>query len=398
MTPGPARSAGNGGAGVLTTDLERALLRELVAEYKRLNVDFFRGTLTLPTLELSETTRRLGCWNEERRSIELSREALLTHGWGVVSEVLKHEMAHQYVSEVLQERSETAHGPAFRGVCARLGIDGAATGLPAGGTGGDDGEKRLVDRIARLLALAESPNVHEAEAAASAAQRLMLKYNLDVSKGSQGRAYGFLHVGKASGRVGEAERMLAMILGRHFFVEVIWVPVYRVQEGKRGTVLELCGSEANLKMADYVHAFLTNTAEQLWGEHKRQEGIRSNRDRRVFLAGVMTGFADKLATQSVKHREEGLVWVRDADLDGYFRKRHPRVRHIRYAGGRKNEAYAHGKRAAAGPAIGGASTETAREPNPSAACKPGNWAVDRARQQIEASGSRHLPMYRPRAS
>ena len=38
-------------------------MRELVAEYKRLNDDFFRGTLTLPTLELSDTRTRLGCWN-----------------------------------------------------------------------------------------------------------------------------------------------------------------------------------------------------------------------------------------------------------------------------------------------------------------------------------------------
>jgi hypothetical protein len=327
----------------LPLDLERALMRELVVEWKRLNEEFFRGTLALPTLELSESTSRLGCWNAARRSIELSREALLSHGWGVISEVLKHEMAHQYVSEVLRETDETAHGPAFRGVCQRLGVDGAARGLPTAGA--DEGEKRLIDRIARLLALAESPNVHEAEAAASAAQRLMLKYNLDVAGGKHARAYGFLHVGKPSGRVSEAERMLAMILGRYFFVEVIWVPVYRVLEGKRGTVLELCGSDANLAMAEYVHAFLTNTAEQLWVEHKRQAHIRSNRDRRVFLAGVMTGFADKLAREGAKHREEGLVWVKDADLGGYFRKRHPRVRHVRYAGSRKNEAYAHGKAA-----------------------------------------------------
>jgi hypothetical protein len=230
-------------------------------------------------------------------------------------------------------------------VCARLGIDAAATGLPT--RTADEGERRLIDRIARLLALAESPNAHEAEAAASAAQRLMLKYNLDVggTHASAPRAYRFLHVGKPTGRVSEAERLLAMILGRYFFVDVIWVPVYRVLEGKRGTVLELCGSEPNLAMAEYVHAFLTNTAEQLWAEHKRSEKIRSNRDRRVFLAGVMTGFADKLARQSVMHQEEGLVWVRDADLGGFFRKRHPHIRHVRYAGNRKNEAYAHGKAA-----------------------------------------------------
>jgi hypothetical protein len=326
----------------LTEELERALLHEVVAEYKRLNEEFFRGTLRLPTLEFRRTSARLGTWDAATRTLTLSREALIDHGWGALCEVLKHEMAHQYVSEVLGEQSETAHGPAFRGVCVRLGIDAAAAGLPSHTR--DPVERRLVDRIARLLALAGSPNIHEAEAAASAAQRLMLKYNLDVADGTR-RSYGFLHVGKPTGRVTEAERILAMILGRYYFVEVIWVPVYRALEGKRGTVLELCGSEANLAMAEYVHAFLTNTADQLWAEHKRSARIRSNRDRRVFLAGVMTGFADKLAGQAVKHREEGLVWVRDADLGGYFKKRHPHVRHVRYAGHRKNEAYAHGKAA-----------------------------------------------------
>jgi hypothetical protein len=339
--PAPGQTAGTTPG--LTVELERALVRELAAEYRRLNEEFFRGSLTAASLELSDDTARLGCWKAWSRSIELSRAAVLGHGWGVVSEVLKHEMAHQYVTEVLQQTDETAHGPAFRAVCARLGIDAAATGVPLA-TVSDDEERRVVDRIARLLALAESPNVHEAEAAASAAQRLMLKYNLDAGRANV-RAYRFVQVGKPSGRVSEAERMLAVILGRFYFVEVIWVPVYRVLEGKRGTVLELCGSEANLAVAEYVHAFLTNTAEQLWQEHKRTERIRGNRDRRVFLAGVMTGFRDKLARQSEKHREEGLVWVRDADLDGYFRKRHPRVRNVRYAGNRKNEAYAHGKAA-----------------------------------------------------
>jgi hypothetical protein len=327
----------------LSCDLERALVRELAVEYRRLNDDFFRGSLTQPALELRETTGKLGEWDAATRTIALSRAALLKHGWGVFSEVLKHEMAHQYVSEVLGETSETAHGPAFRSLCGRLGIDAAAAGLPSHRR--DEGEQRIVDRIARLLALAESPNAHEAEAAASAAQRLMLKYNVDVAAAASKRTYGFLHVGKPSGRITEAQRILAMILGRYFFVEVIWVPVYRVLEGKRGTVLELCGSEANLAMADYVHAFLTNTAEQLWADHKKRARIRGNRDRRVFLAGVMTGFADKLATEAVQHREEGLVWVRDADLGGYFRQRHPRIRHVRYAGNRKNEAYAHGKAA-----------------------------------------------------
>jgi hypothetical protein len=255
-------------------------------------------------------------------------------------------MAHQYVHEVLGEHAETPHGPAFRSTCARLGIDAAATGMPSrGGTDGDPATARVVERIARLLALAESSNRHEAENAAVAAQRLMLKHNLDVRHDRAARSYSHRHLGAPTGRVGEAERILAMVLGKHFFVEVIWVPVYRPLEAKRGSVLEICGSPANLEIAEYVHAFLLHTAERLWEEHKRALGIAGNRDRRTYLAGVMSGFADKLARQKQKHKEEGLVWVRDADLGGFLRARHPHIRHVRHAGARRNEAFSQGQQA-----------------------------------------------------
>jgi predicted SprT family Zn-dependent metalloprotease len=324
----------------LTLDLERALLRELSAEYKRINDAVFRRALTPPSIQLVSSGSRLGCWTRATRTLELSRSLVTLHGWGVIVEVLKHEMAHQYVHEVLKETVETPHGPTYRDVCKRLGIDGSAAGLPAAR---ENGEERIVERVARLLALAASPNVHEAEAAASAAQRLMLKYNVDLAKDAGTRGYAFAHVGRATGRVTESERILAMVLGKHYFVEVIWVPVYRALEGKRGSVLELCGSPANLAMAEYVHAFLTDTAERLWRDHRRTFSLRGNRDRRTYLAGVMSGFAEKLSRQAVTHREEGLVWVQDADLVNYFRRRHPHVRHVRYAGNRKNEAFVRGR-------------------------------------------------------
>jgi len=259
--------------------------------------------------------------------------------------VLKHEMAHQFVHEVLGKTDETAHGPAFRDLCDRLGIDQSAAGMPRAEET-DDEAARVLERIAKLLALAESANVNEAQAAMSAAQRLMLKHNLEsIGQGRRPHAYGFRHLGKPTGRVNEAERLLGSILGSHFFVEVIWVSVYRPSEGKHGSVLEVCGTPANLEMAAYVHAFLTHTSEQLWREHKRSKRIRGDRDRRTFLAGVMVGFLEKLNAQRVQNKEAGMVWVGDSDLEDYYRKRHPRISHIRHAGQRRTEAHHHGREA-----------------------------------------------------
>jgi hypothetical protein len=328
----------------LTAALEASLVRELRATWWQMNEAFFRSALRPAVIELVPTRHTLGRWTPATRTIEMSRPLLLEQPWPAVIEVLKHEMAHQYVHEVLGETSQTPHGRAFQETCARLGVDARAAGMPET-TPSPGGDEKIVERIARLLALAESPNQHEAEAAMAAAQRLMLKHNLEVARSEAARDYRHVHLGRPSGRVAEHERVVAMILGMHFFVEGIWVPAYRPLEGKRGSVLEICGSRSNLAIAEYVHGFLHETAERLWRDHRQARGIRTNRDRRTFLAGVMVGFADKLAKQEKTSRSEGLVWVKDADLAGYFKRRHPYVRHVRHTGQRRTDAWAQGREA-----------------------------------------------------
>jgi hypothetical protein len=325
--------------------MDHALVRALLADYQQLNQTFFAGLLRAPAIELVATGSRLGLWNGSTRTISLSRSLLLHHPWGVAVEVLKHEMAHQYVADVIGETNESAHGQAFRTVCERLGVDPTASGFPSGQP---QTQSRVIERVARLLALAESSNRHEAEAAMAAAQKLMLKHNIDECATCADRSYRFRHLGKPNGRVNEHDRILAIILNKHFFVEVIWVPVYRPLEAKRGSVLEVCGTSDNLEMADYVHSFLSNTADRLWNEHKRANHLKANRDRRVYLAGVMSGFLEKLDQQSRHQRQAGLVWVKDGKLQGYYRKRHPYIRNARYFGRKRTEAYDHGKQAGRG--------------------------------------------------
>lgn len=336
--------------GELSARLEAALLREIAEQYRHLALSYFKGALRIPQFELVPSRARLGRWMEETRTIELSRPLVLEQPWGVVVEVLKHEMAHQYVVEVLGERTETAHGPRFKAVCTRLGIDAAASGMPipkseASAASAPGDKQRIAERIARLLALAESPNVHEAEAAMAAAQRLLLKHNIELREARVAQGYVWRHLGAPTGRTTEAERVLSLILGKHFFVEAIWVPVYRPLLGKRASILEICGTPENVEIAEYVHGYLVQTADRLWFEHKVEQGILGNRERRTFLAGVMSGMSEKLAREAKKNASTGLVWVADGDLDDFLRARHPYVRHIRYAGQRRTDAYAHGREA-----------------------------------------------------
>lgn len=322
----------------LSVELERAALRQVRVTYIEYNHSLFGNQLRTPSFCWLDAAAELGVWRGEHREIGLARALLTKHGWGVLVEVLKHEMAHQYVDEVLREGAEGPHGPSFRRVCEERGIDARSLGLPVAQRG-DTPEGRVLERVAKLLALAESPNAHEAQAAMSAAQRLMLKYNIDALLASGAHHYAFRHLGKPSGRVEESQRVLSSILSEHFFVEAIWVPVYRPVEQKRGSVLEICGTPHNLELAEYVHAFLTRTAQQLWLEHKKLHHIRRNAHRRAFVTGVMSGFSKKLEAERGKNQEAGLVWQGDAELLRYFRRRHPHVRWTRPSGRYDRETY-----------------------------------------------------------
>ncbi|MEM9694570.1 MAG: SprT-like domain-containing protein [Myxococcota bacterium] len=331
-------------AAPLTAELEASLLRELMRTWHEVNHGRFHGALHPPSMRLNDTSTYLGRWNHEHRTIEVSRPLVLERPWHAVVEVLKHEMAHQYAHEVLRAFDETAHGAAFQRVCRRFGIDAAASGEPAAA---DPRRNKLIERVEDLLRLAQSDNPHEAENAAAAAHKIMLKHNISLVEGEPGarKNYAVRTVGEPKGRTSEAEHILAGILTRHFFVQGIWVPAYRPRDGKRGSVLELCGTPENLELAAYVHGFLLDAGERLWTDYKRAHGIRRNRERRRFIAGVMEGFRERLQREQAHHEERGLVWRGDPALQAFYRERHPHVRAVRLQGHGLNQTRQQGREA-----------------------------------------------------
>ncbi len=331
-------------AASLGRELEHRLLRRLVLEWEDINWRYFKEALRPPVLELSSAETTLGMWRSQVRTIAMSRASLLTRPWAESMEVLKHEVAHQYVDEVLGGEA-TPHGPLFQQVCDALGID-ANPRAEATAENALGGASRVISRVRKLLALAESSNQHEAELAASTAQRMMLKYNLELVESAASRDdCAHLFLGEPTGRVQAHQRGLAALLAEHYFVQAIWVPVYRPLEGKKGSLLELCGRPENLEMAEFVHNFMLRTIEGLWEAHKRSLSLRSNKDRRSFLAGAVVGFSAKLREQFSVAKEEGLVWVGDPQVDKYFRRRHPRVVSTGGARAGSADAYAHGRKA-----------------------------------------------------
>lgn len=315
----------DGAHAALSAQLEAALLRELRARYDWENYERFREQLVAPVIVLADTTTRLGRWLRETRTLELSRTFVLEHPWPQIVSVLAHEMAHQFVDEILGLRDETAHGESFRRVCVERGIDGRAAGLPDGSTLRAAEVDRVLDRVRKLLALADSTNEHEAETAMRKAHELMLRHNIELAAATAERDYEVRHLGDPRKRRTLVETEVVGLLSELFFVKVIRVPVYLPREGKRGTVFELAGTHPNIEMASHVYAFLLATAERLWQQNRRDARVRNGRDRLSYQSGVVRGFHDKLLAERTKLRGTGLIWVGDPRLDDYYRARNPHI-------------------------------------------------------------------------
>jgi hypothetical protein len=316
--------AGDHAAPALDAALEAALVRELRSNFDWENHARFKGRLQPPVIALADAAARLGRWVRATRTIELSRPLVLTRPWPDVVSVLAHEMAHQYVDEVLHATGETAHGETFQKVCAAVGVDARAAGAPVPAEGVEGA--RVLERIRKLLALAASANQHEAENAMRRAHELMLRHNIESAGARERAGYQVRHVGDPGKRLDKVQHAIAGLLAEFFFVKVIQVPVYLPLAGKRGSTFELVGGQANLEMAVHVFEFLLGTAQRLRLENcARDARVRSGRDRLSYQAGVIGGFRDKLIAERAALRGTGLIWVGDADLDRFYRDRHPRI-------------------------------------------------------------------------
>ncbi len=304
----------------LTAAFEAALVRELRELYGRINRTRFGGRLTPPVMVLSDAASRLGLWVPTGRRLELSRAMVITRPWPEVTSVIEHEMAHQFVIEVLGVRDEAPHGPTFQRVCGERGIDARAGGVPMAAA---TEVNRTLERVRKLLALASSPNQHEAELAMRKAHELMLRHNID-SLGAD-HAYEIRHLGEAGRRSNRVELDIVSLLAEFFFVKVIRVPVYLPREARTGALFEISGTRPNVEMACHVHAFLLATAERLWRDNRADPRVRSGRDRVQYQAGVIGGFREKLLFERSGLQREGLVWVGDSDLDRFYRLRHPHI-------------------------------------------------------------------------
>ena len=296
----------------------------------------YRERLARPMFSLGDLKDRWGHFSSEKREICLSRDLVLNHSWDAVQEVLKHEIAHQLAQELLGANGEPPHGPSFMKACQLLRANPKASGKyePLDKRFLGDiaiREDRILVRIKKLMALAQSKNQHEAEAAMEKAHKLIEKHNVDLLKRDEDRHFISVFVGKPALRHFREENHLANLIQDFYFVHNIWVPAYVVEKGKRGNVLEMTGTIQNVKIAIYVHDFVKRYIDSQWEKYNGNK--RLNRYRKSdFAVGIIEGFRSKLESQHPKKkagRKLELVKTEDPLLKKHVSFKYPRIVSVR---------------------------------------------------------------------
>ncbi len=328
----------------LRQKLHPAWIARLRTAWTTANRTHLHGQLKPPVLAIDcGANQRLGMWQRGARLLSISEQHMLTAAWYDVEQTLRHEMAHQFVDEVLGVHDETAHGPAFVQACARLQVDSKASG-PAGSPVRDE-TQRILDKVQKLFALAQSQNVHEAEAAMAHANRLLLEYNLQAQDVATDRRYGHRRIGKPAAALALEAKLIGGVLSEFFFVDCIWVNHYNPLLDRDERVLEIMGDPTNLELAHYVHDYLHGAVVRHWQAAKVRLGRGDLSTRREFIGGMLTGFKQKLRDERKGQAERGLVWVGDPGLKQFAKARYPRTTSFSTGGWHSTDAHHAGQQA-----------------------------------------------------
>ena len=326
-------------------DQERRVLYGLACEWEhamRLLDPVYAAVMRRPLFSLKDLVSRWGTWSRDRQEICLSRTLALNYAWDDVRDVLLHEVALQLTDQVFEAFSDPSHGPVFHKACALLGARPQASGTfptlqdrlhRAAAASGD----RRATRVRKLLALAESSNRHEAEAAMLKAHELIARHTIAYVDTGRPREYLSVFAGKPALRHNRFHCHLAALLRDFYFVLPVWVPAYVLEKGRMGRVLEISGTAKNLETAGHVFGLIERVRREEWQRLKGHIGTRGA----DFGVGLIQGIRARLETAAPVRSEPerpgfALVNVFDPQLRAYGKRRYGRLVRKTGAAGRSD--------------------------------------------------------------
>ena len=298
------------------------VLARIHSEYLNL-IQGHRFKIRPAILQLTVSQNIWGDWNPSTRTIRLSQKLMDLANWYQLTSVLKHEMAHQIVSEIFC--TSDSHGPDFQKACDIIGVpdefrnasvdfqsfplDWKLRNEPLG----------KISKIQKLLSLTSSSNPHEAELALIKAQHLGSTLNLNESMQNQRNFYYHHQLKSKKGNISRLDKEMLHFLIQHYSVFGFIGQSYCLQKNHEEKTLEIMGLKENVLIADYVFQFLTRVMQE---KSKNTKGSRLS-----FQSGILEGFKSKLSANQTGNEAQALVVVPlSPQLKKYAGTIHPNLR------------------------------------------------------------------------
>ncbi|MEO0447284.1 MAG: SprT-like domain-containing protein [Verrucomicrobiota bacterium] len=337
----------------------------LVREWEKANqllISNGHPSMDLPNFSIHPAVDgRWGCWQKGRRLIEVSERLLREYSRADVIETLRHEMAHQFVSEVLNfDEVEPPHGPSFQAICEVLGCDARAScGAHEMTRKEEEEEHSMIGRIRKLWAhgQCESISRKESEVFLSKARELMVQYQVEqwqieeLEDGSAARVYVQRPIGPLFSRMPAYYHQLGNILSNYY--EVNYIQVYHevldAEERQWKTGLEVFGERSAVDVAEFVGHQLMMQGDSFWQVERR---LLTQKNKRSFLSGLFSEYAERLERE--KEEEESrlpretlaIIALTRKELDERYQEAYPGRRRKALRGVAINESLQAGRNAA----------------------------------------------------
>jgi hypothetical protein len=276
-----------------------------------------------------------GHFNHSYFQIGLNRRLISEAKDSVIKDILKHELAH-YLTYI-QHGEVQPHGPEFKNLCRELNfpdeVAHATMNLENENTirEGDIHSEKIIEKVKKLLQLAQSSNSHEAELATLKANQILLRHNLDFTRSEEEPIY----MDRLLMRSRKDSKLSAIYdILRHFIVRPV------ISQGKRACCLEVSGTLTNVKLARYVAEFLDRELDHLWKTASAEHGLQGLRAKNSFYLGVARGFDEKMKAnkQSFSETDRKALVVVEKQLDEKVRSLYRGLRHT--TSGHESDSYA----------------------------------------------------------
>lgn len=239
-----------------------------------------------------------GHFNAPYFQIGLNRRLIWSAKDSVVRDILRHELAHYFT--LLEFGNVQPHGKEFHSICERFGfpdsVSAATMNLEIENESreGDIHSERILEKVKKLLSLAQSSNAHEAEIATLKANALLLRHNLDYVEKEES-----LYLDRLLVRSRKDDKLTAIYeILRHFIVRPV------ISMGRGTVCLEVSGTKTNVTLARYVAEFLERELDHQWDLAKKEYGLSGLRAKNSFYLGMARGFDEKMKGVKKEFTEE----------------------------------------------------------------------------------------------